>query len=335
MEVDTEEINESELEKISPAWTELCKRCHLTTPFQFPHWIMPWWKNLGGGSLKAVIFTDGYLLAGIALFFIFENEIGKRKVCFIGTGITDYLDIIALPGYEEAVFNSLMQYLNDISSQWDECDLQDIPESSVLLHFEYPDMFVVERSDYNICSHIRLPLNLDKFRTSLPRNLRKNLSRSARMLSRSGGYHLEMADNSNIESFLQDFFKLHQARWERKKKKGVLHDGVLKKFHVQAASELIKDGLLRIYEMLYCKKPIASYYVLAHKNRVYGYLGGFDPSMEKYSPGTLLLYHVVEDSVKRGAESFDFLRGDEKYKSYWRPVYSVNSRIRIRKRENK
>ncbi len=332
MRVDTEEIDESGVERIIPVWTDLCKRCSLTTPFQFPHWIMPWWRNLGGGSLKAVIFTDGDLLAGIALFFIFENESGKKKLYFVGTGITDYLDIIALPGYEKVVFDSLMQYLNNISSQWDECDLQDIPESSILNQYTYPELFVVEKSDYNICSHLELPSTLDRLRTSLPKNLRKNLLHAARMLSRSGGYHLEVAEENNVESFLQRLFKLHQARWSSKKQKGVLYSNTLKKFHIQAAIELIRDGLLRIYEMEFCQKPIATYYTLAHNNRVYAYLGGFDPSMEQYSPGTLLLYHIVEDSVKKRVERFDFLRGDEAFKSYWRPVYSINYRIQIRKR---
>jgi CelD/BcsL family acetyltransferase involved in cellulose biosynthesis len=333
VKVDTEEIDESGLEKISPAWTELCKRCSLTTPFQFPHWIIPWWNNLGGGSLKTVVFTDGYALAGVAPFFIFKNESGKRILCFIGTGITDYLDIIVLPGYEKVVFNSVMQYLNDISSEWDECDLQDIPENSILLHCEYPDIFAVKRSDYNICSHLELPSNLESLRTSLPKKLRKNLSRAARMLSRNGGYHLEVADENTVESFLQRLFGLHQARWSSKNQKGVLHNDSLKKFHTQAASGLVRHGLLRIYEMKFCQKAIAAYYTLAHNNRVYAYLGGFDPLMEQYSPGTLLLYHAIEDSVKRGAARFDFLRGDEKYKKYWRPVYSINSRIQIRKRE--
>ena len=335
VKVAAEEIKESDLEKISPAWTELCHRCSLTTPFQFPHWIIPWWKNLGGGSLKVVILNDGYLLAGIAPFFIYKNESGKRKLCFIGTGITDYLDIIALPGYEKVVFNSVMQYLDDISSEWDECDLQDIPENSILLHCEFPDLFKVQRSDYNVCSHLELPSDLESLRTSLPKKLRKNLSRAARMLSRSGGYHLEIADENNVESFLQRLFGLHQARWSSKNQKGVLHSDTLKKFHTQAASGLVRYGLLRIYEMKFCQKTIATYYTLAHNNRVYAYLGGFDPSMEQYSPGTLLLYHVIEDSVKRDAVRFDFLRGDETYKRYWRPVYSVNSRIQIRKREKR
>ena len=58
----------------------------------------------------------------------------------------------------------------------------------------------------------------------------------------------------------------------------------IEKFHIHAASGLIRDGLLRIYEMKFCQKSIAIYYALALKSRVYAYLGGFDPSMQQYSP---------------------------------------------------
>lgn len=333
MKVATNEIDLSALEKIVPAWTELCNKCSLIAPFQFPQWLLPWWRNFGGGKLKALTFFDGDLLAGIALFFIYEKQSGKRTLCFVGTGITDYLDVIALPDYERVVADSVLGYLADIRSQWDECDLQDIPESSILLHCKYPDIFLVKRSDWNICSRLELPSNLEKFRTQLPKNLRKNLSHAARALSSSGGYYLETADENSVENFLQRLFLLHQARWESKNQKGVLYTDTLKNFHKQAAPWLLINRLLRIHEMWYNSKSIAIYYTLTCNNTVYAYLGGFDPLMEQYSPGALLLFHVIEDALKRGVEKFDFLRGNETYKSYWRPVFSINSRIQLIKRE--
>jgi CelD/BcsL family acetyltransferase involved in cellulose biosynthesis len=73
-----------------------------------------------------------------------------------------------------------------------------------------------------------------------------------------------------------------------------------------------------------CGKAIGAYYVLVNNEYAYAYLGGFDPSMERYSPGSLALSLVIEDSVVRGARVFDFLRGDESYKALWRPSYKNN-----------
>ncbi|HEX3019490.1 MAG TPA: GNAT family N-acetyltransferase [Chitinispirillaceae bacterium] len=326
------EIDESELEIIIPLWVDLCKKCSMVTPFQFPQWLVPWWKNLGGGKLKILTFSDNELLTGVAPLFMYENESGKKIISFVGAGITDYLDIIALPGYEQSIAESVLGYLADISSQWDECDFPDVPESSILLHCKYPDVFMVKRSECNICSHLELPSNQDRFRTQIPKKLRKNLSHAARMLSASGGYHLEIADESNVESFLYRLFDLHQARWESRNQKGVLYNDILRTFHKQAASGLIKNELLRIYIMKYNQMSIAVYHALVNKKTVYAYLGGFDPLMEQFSPGALLLFHVVEDSLKRGAQKFDFLRGNEAYKNYWRPVFHFNYRIQINKR---
>ena len=58
--------------------------------------------------MKTVVFRMN-LLAGIALFFIFENDSGKRKLCFIGTGITDYLISLHYPAMRRSylIFNAV------------------------------------------------------------------------------------------------------------------------------------------------------------------------------------------------------------------------------------
>lgn len=332
MKLKVEEKKEAELEMIAEAWENLCKKCQVITPFQFPQWQIPWWKMFGGVPLKVLTIHNGNQLSGIALFFIY-NENDKRKLCFVGTGISDYLDIISLPGYEMNVADSVLNYLADIRSQWDECDLQDIPDSSILLHCKYPDVFRIKRSDWSICTHLELPENLEKLRVSFPKKLRKNLSNSARKLCSKGGYYTIIADESNVELFLKELFELHQARWESKNQKGVLYSDAIKKFHKIASSKLIKSGQLRIYKMIHNEKTISMYYTLVQNRTVYAYLGGFDPSMEIYSPGALLLFHVIEDSLKKGAICFDFLRGNESYKKFWKPMFRVNYRIQLFKKE--
>ena|SRR5438105_11909593 len=47
------------------------------------------------------------------------------------------------------------------------------------------------------------------------------------------------------------------------------------------------------------------------------YLSGFDPALARFSLGTLLVGHAIEEAVREGAEEFDFLRGQEDYKYRW------------------
>ena len=57
------------------------------------------------------------------------------------------------------------------------------------------------------------------------------------------------------------------------------------------------------------------------------YLSGYDPDLEKLSIGNILVAHAIEQAVRDGATTFDFLRGAEEYKYRWgsqdQPLYHV------------
>jgi CelD/BcsL family acetyltransferase involved in cellulose biosynthesis len=51
--------------------------------------------------------------------------------------------------------------------------------------------------------------------------------------------------------------------------------------------------------------------------RLYLYLSGFDPALERLSPGMLLVGRAVEAAIAEGLAVADFLRGRERYKYFW------------------
>jgi len=76
--------------------------------------------------------------------------------------------------------------------------------------------------------------------------------------------------------------------------------------------------------MRYMGSDMAALYCLFRGKRVYAYLSGFDPALSKLSPGTHILKHAAEDSIRSGARVLDFLRGGEGYKYAWRPKEERN-----------
>jgi CelD/BcsL family acetyltransferase involved in cellulose biosynthesis len=62
---------------------------------------------------------------------------------------------------------------------------------------------------------------------------------------------------------------------------------------------------------------------------VYYYLSGYDPDLEKQSIGTILVAHAVEQAVRDGATTFDFLRGAEEYKYAWGATDRMNRRRQL------
>jgi hypothetical protein len=54
--------------------------------------------------------------------------------------------------------------------------------------------------------------------------------------------------------------------------------------------------------------------VLEDACAAYCYIGGFEPDLAVFSPGTLLLAHAIDAAIAAGRLEVDFLRGAEPYK---------------------
>ena len=195
------EIGEDKLEGFRGEWTELFAACKDSTPFQHPEWIIPWWRNFGGSTFKMAAFYDSGVLAGLAPVFIYRAENGIRRACFTGTGISDYLNIMASCGNEKRFAMIFSEYLAEISDQWDECDLQDIPEGSALLLLDFSREFLVDKGKWNVCPYLELPVSPGMFEYCFPKKLRKNIRAVSRELSRSGGFRIEIAEKGQLRPF--------------------------------------------------------------------------------------------------------------------------------------
>src|SRR5437879_5591684 len=99
-----------ELEHLRSDWNHLWSRCPETTPFQSPAWLIAWSKHLARGELLVLSFTREENLVGIAPFHILVDRTETKQVLLLGTGISDYLDIITAPRYEPHVVSALFDY---------------------------------------------------------------------------------------------------------------------------------------------------------------------------------------------------------------------------------
>jgi CelD/BcsL family acetyltransferase involved in cellulose biosynthesis len=80
---------------------------------------------------------------------------------------------------------------------------------------------------------------------------------------------------------------------------------------------MLEAGLLRLNVLRLDGRAVAVYYGFTHRERAYYYLGGFDPEFSALSPGTLAVAYAIEQALAEGVKTFDFLRGDERYKYLW------------------
>ena len=86
---------------------------------------------------------------------------------------------------------------------------------------------------------------------------------------------------------------------------------------------LRSDGLLTATSLRLDERPIAV--VLGHvfAGTYHFRLPGFDRSLEKYSPGAILMHRLLRDTYDRGFAQFDLLLGNHSYKWF----YATGARV--------
>jgi CelD/BcsL family acetyltransferase involved in cellulose biosynthesis len=310
------------LESLHSEWSELFDRCPSATVFQTPEWLLAWWRHFGGNHLATLVLRHREQLVGIAPLFVTDP---CSPVTFLGTGISDQLDVLLEHPVVPAAARLILEYISRDNAAYPVCDLVDLCADSYLL--KQPLDKHVERTVCEVCPMITLPDSLEAWNESLPSKLCKNLRRDRAKLAQCGTVAFERAELTNLDEYLDALFKLHHARWFTRNSAGVLATDQLRSFHQEVAPALLRRGYLRFYGLRFNGHLAAVLYCFNVHGRTSYYLGGFDPALDRFGPGTLLVGHAIEEAIREGAREFDFLRGSEAYKYRWgavdRPVYRI------------
>ena len=86
-------------------------------------------------------------------------------------------------------------------------------------------------------------------------------------------------------------------------------------FMASVCRRALAQGWLRLWTLEIDGIPAAASMGWRVGDRYAYYLPGFDPAYGNRSPGLLLLARTIEAAIEEGAAEYDFLLGDEQYKS--------------------
>ncbi|WP_437309321.1 GNAT family N-acetyltransferase [Sorangium sp. So ce388] len=318
-----------ELEALREPWHALWERCPAATTFQRPEWLIPWCRELGPEEVLALAFWSEQGLVGLAPLAIHHYR-GERLVALLGAGITDYLDVLAAPGYERAVAEAVLACLREREGAWDVAELGDLRPASPLLAVEAPPGWSDEVEKLEACPRLTIPDDAGPDALLFP-GIRARVARARKRLAKAGEVRVDMADAATVDELLDALFATHRARWTSRGEGGVL-DESLWPFHRAVAAGMCARGALRLYGLRLDGRIIASFYGFAERDRLAWYLSGFDPEFAVLSPGLAMFASAIERAASEGARTVDFLRGREPYKYEWGAVDRWTYRRRLRPR---
>lgn len=309
------------LERLADRWEALWRRDPNATPFQSPQWLLPWWKHFGSDTPHVIASTSDVGIDALApLYILRDDDSGESLGLFLGTGVSDYLDVL---GDAAPLIDSITRADCQL---W---DLQQLRPSSSLLTAPLPDGWSDNVEDQDPCPVLPIADAGDELQNLLSTHARKKLRYFRRSLEREGDVTYESATAESLDALLDALYELHAARWQKRGLPGVLADEVTQSFHREVARRMLDAGALRMYAIRLKERIVAVFYGFAHQGTVYYYLSGYEPALEKLSIGNVIVAHAVENAVRDGATTFDFLRGAEEYKYAWGAKDRMNRRRQL------
>ena len=299
------------IEALAGEWQGLWGRTAGATPFQSPHWLLPWWGAFGTGAPRVAVLRRAGALAGVLPAYVLE-EAGARKLLPVGAGTTDYLD--ALGEGAAVMLGALLE--RAAAEGVSRCDLIETPPCSMLREAAPPPGWRVDWSEGQACPVLVL--------ADIPGGIRRKLRMSRHRAERAGGWRVDTATAGTFDESLATLVSLHQARWAEGGEPGVLCDPAVLRFQREAGPGLLRAGLSRLAVLRVGGVVAAAILALLAPGRMFFYLSGYDTAQAFVSPGTLLLGAMLEEGIAEGRTEAHFLRGREGYKYAWGAVDRMN-----------
>jgi len=322
--------DERELKDLAPVWREL-HAADSTDAFIGSEWLIPWWRHLGqsepGRQLFIMLATDhDGTPRGLMPLYLGTVRLGLQRVRRLGfMGDTqvgsDYLEIVALPGWRALVVEAFGATLARHAGHWDLIELLDMDETSstadqLLAAMGSQYMSVMDKR--TLCPGQTLDPG-EPFESFLRQTRRRdNYGRRRRWLERQPGFRIDVSRNrEDLARPLDAFFRLHARRWANDGGSAGISESAHVEFHREAASNLAANGKLWLFTMWLKDQPLASVYGITHNKTFYYYQSGMDPAWHSRSVGLVLIGETFSEVINSGMQRYDFLRGEEAYKADW------------------
>lgn len=299
----------SRLLDLQSEWSSFTQTIEGLTPFQSPEWLITWWRHFGSGKLRCFLFRSGGEIAGVIPCFLHDWN-GARQITLMGAGISDYLEPAMRPEYTDEIVAQI-RYSLASTGDWDLCHWQDLSFDSPLKRL------ASEAVEDTECTAISLEGRFEEYWEHCASGLRQNVRRDRAKAEANGKVRFDVTKEP-VAELLDALVEMHRARWQKHGQPGMIEANGSAAFLRDIAFEFAQRDMLRIFSLRFNEELAAVIFAFAWRQRISNYLTAFNPDHNRLGFGRTLLYEAVRYSFENGYKAWDFLRGDEPYKLWWR-----------------
>ncbi len=289
-------------------------------------WLGAWWHQYGvGHQLHVVAVAEGNQLLGFVPCYEHETRLGKQ-LRFIGSGsvCSDYLRAVVDPTCADEAYKSL-----------NECMHKSLTQREIeALHFEgvsHDDAWTPQLATFANDSgySMRVQPMVNSWSLKLPASWielhqsqrgRSVYRKAKKCIARIESGELTVRQLSRVcelNEGMEHLIRLHQARRESIGDQGCFSDARFEPFLRHALKQMLADGTACFCMCETNGIVIGIALLLLGSETVFMYQSGVDPRYLMLEPGHATVTGGLLFAMANGYKYYDFLRGDEPYKTYW------------------
>jgi CelD/BcsL family acetyltransferase involved in cellulose biosynthesis len=291
-------------------------------------WLEPWWRHYATASDELFVLTvrdaQGELI-GIAPFYLSRSLSHGRVMRFLGSGdvCSDYLTILAAPDAQSIVIEEIAEYLvGEAADRWDLIELAGVDACDeaveMLVNLLSERDYLVHQQPGESCWRLELPRDWDSYLKTLSKGRRERSRQISRRLYDTGrAVSRQIVEPQELPRYFDVLIELHQKRRRSLGEPGCFSDPRFTAYHREVIERFFALGRLRLQCVLLDDRPVAIEYSLTGGGAIYFYQSGIETEILDQRPGWISTIGSLRAAIEQGYAAFDFMRGDEAYKSSW------------------
>lgn len=286
--------------------------------FFSPEWVYSWLLSLGRRyEVCFITCRDEGRLVGVWPFFEHRIPLIGTSLLPVGAQAADLFDPVAREDAMKPLVEALcglcqnyaFAWMPLLSLQFADQVLQPAVKSGQALHFlrKRTERFLVELDRFK---------NFEDFMQIVfgPKT-RQSLRRKTRRLEEKGELKFQTLQTpEEISPWITKAMQLEKVSWKGEEGVGIFKRATHRAFYHLLMENLAARGRLRL-SLLTIDNELAAYEIGILGTDNYCMHGtAFDPALAPFSPGRLLMLHVLEKCISEKRRIYDFLQNEQEFK---------------------
>lgn len=317
-----------DVDALARAWRALEDRSDASF-FQSWSWIGCWLATLPAAARPDLLTArSGGETVGLALLGrrddrrhgilpvrgLYLNEAGDPTLDCL---TIEHNGILAPPEIADAVVRACLAHLAAAEDGWDELGLGGVPTAYLDLAAQtglIPRVVDIKPSPYVDLAGLRAAGG--DYLAGRSRNTRQQVRRALRACEADGPLRFDVAaDRETAAAYFSGLEALHQAAWRARGESGAFANPFFARFHRRLIETAFDRNEIQLARITVGAAPLAFLYSFVRGGRVSFYQGGLAYTDDaRHKPGLVAHYLAIRHNLEAGADIYDFLAGDSRYK---------------------